>query len=357
MKIERTPFGKLANGTPVSLFTLTNANKMVVKITNYGGIVTSVVVPDKEENFEDVVLGFNALADYLKESYQKESPFFGGIIGRFGNRIAGGKFSLDGTTYTLATNDGAHHLHGGNKGFDRVLWQAEEVYGEEGAGLRLKYESADGEEGYPGRLMVTVTYMLTDNNELQITYEAETDRATIVNLTHHSYFNLSGDVKKNILDHQLMLNADKFIPVDASMIPTGDLQPVKGTPFDFTVPETIGPKMESEHEQLRYGKGFDHCYVLNGKPGGMKPAASLFEPDSRRFLEVFTREPGIQFYTGNHLTGSLRGKEGVSYVPHSGLCLETQHFPDAPNQPEFPSTVLRPGERYQTETIYKFSVK
>ena len=357
MKIEKEPFGELSDGTPVSLFTLSNANKMVVKITNYGGIVTSVVVPDNKGNFEDVVLGFNSLADYLNESYRKESPFFGGIIGRFGNRIAGGKFNLDGTPYTLATNDEPHHLHGGNKGFDTVVWQPEEVYGEEGIGLRLQYVSADGEEGYPGTLKVYVTYLLTNKNELQISYEAETDKATIVNLTNHSYFNLSGNVKKSILDHQLMLNADTFIPVDASMIPTGALQPVKDTPFDFRSPETIGPKMKSEDEQLRYGKGFDHCFVLNGKPGEVKLAASLFEPDSRRLLEVFTREPGVQFYTGNHLTGALVGKEGATYFPHSGLCLETQHFPDAPNQPKFPSAVLRPGEPYQTETTYKFSVK
>ena len=357
MKIEKEPFGELPDGTAVSLFTLTNTNKVVVKITNYGGIVTAVVVPDKEGHFEDVVLGFNTLAGYLTESYRKESPFFGGIIGRFGNRIAGGKFSLDGTSYTLPTNNGPNHLHGGNKRFDTVVWQAEEVHDEEGIGLRLRYVSADGEEGYPGTLQVQVTYMLRNTNELQITYEAETDKATIVNLTNHAYFNLSGNVKKGILDHQLMLNADEFIPVDASMIPTGVLQPVKETPFDFRDSETIGPKMRSEDEQLRRGKGFDHCFVLKGKPGEMKLAASLFEPDSRRFLEVFTREPGVQFYTGNHLTGALQGKEGATYFPHSGLCLETQHFPDAPNQPKFPSAVLRPGERYQTETIYKFSVK
>ncbi|WP_017730218.1 aldose epimerase family protein [Nafulsella turpanensis] len=356
MKIEKTPFGKLADGTPVDLFTLWNA-ELRVKIMNYGGTVVSLMAPDKEGKLKDVVLGFDSLSDYLSDAYRQESPFFGAIIGRFGNRIAGGKFSLNGNDYTLATNDGPNHLHGGEKGFDKVLWQAEEVYEEEGLGLRLSYVSEDGEEGYPGRLRVEVTYMLTNKNELQITYRAETDKATIVNLTHHSYFNLAGDAKKDILDHELMLPADTFIPVNASMIPTGELQPVGGTPFDFRTPEAIAPKMKADNKQLTYAKGFDHCFVLNGKPKELKLAASVFEPDSRRLLEVYTSEPGVQFYTGNNLTGALTGKEGRKYLPHSGLCLETQHFPDAPNQPAFPSAELWPGEQYQSRTIFKFSVK
>ncbi len=357
MKIEKQSFGKLANGVPVNLFTLCNANGLKVKITNYGGIVVSVMVPDKEGKFEDVVLGLDSLEDYLAKTYQEESVYFGAIIGRFGNRIAKGKFTLDGKEYTLATNNGPHHLHGGDRGFDKALWLAEEVYEDDGVGLSLYYVSEDGEEGYPGRLRVNVFYMLTNKNELQISYSAETDKATIVNLTNHSYFNLSGNRGKSILEHELLLNADKFVPVDSSMIPKGRLQPVEGTPFDFRAREAIGPKMKTEHEQLSYGKGFDHCFVLNGEAGGLKFAASVFEPDSSRFMEVFTTEPGIQFYTGNFLSRKIEGKGSVNYFPHAGLCLETEHFPDAPNQPSFPSVELRPGEVYQSQTVYKFSIK
>ena len=357
MKIEKTTFGRLPDGTTADLFTLRNTNKLTAKITNYGGIVVSLRVPDKGDNFEDVVLGFDSLAGYLDDIYLQESPFFGAIIGRFGNRIAGGKFNLEGAEYTLATNDRPNHLHGGEKGFDKVVWEAEEVYEEEAVGLRLHYLSQDGEEGYPGKLSVSVTYMLTNKNELQITYLAETDKTTIINLTQHSYFNLSGNVKKRILGHQLMLNADAFIPVDDSMIPTGEIKGVEGTPFDFRDPKEIGPAVHTENEQLRRGQGFDHCFVLKEKERGLRLAASVFEPDSRRYLEVFTQEPGVQFYTGNHLTGALVGKEGIKYLPHSGLCLETQHFPDAPNQPQFPSVELRPGEVYESKTVFKFSVK
>lgn len=357
MKIEKTDFGKLEDGTLVSLFTLTNAEGVEVKITNYGGIITSFRVPDKDGIMEDVVLGFDSLEGYTSDTYLKSGPYFGALIGRYGNRIAKGKFKLDGQEYDLATNNDPNHLHGGLKGFDKVVWEAEEVQNEEGVGVKLHYVSKDMEEGYPGNLTVDVVYTLTNDNELKIDYKATTDKKTIVNLTNHSYFNLTGNVKRDILNHKLMINADEFIPVDETLIPTGEIRSVSGTPFDFTSPVAVGKRIEEDNEQLKFGQGYDHCWVINGKEGEMRLAATVYDPNSRRFMEVYTTEPGIQFYSGNFLNGALTGKGGVVYEHRYGLALETEHFPDSPNQPDFPSVELNPGETYHTQTAYKFSIK
>lgn len=349
---SRREFGTLEDGRTAHLYTLTNKQGTAVKITNYGGIITSLRVADKDGNPGDIVLGFDELDGYLQEGV----PYFGALIGRFGNRIANAQFELDGDTYQLAANDGPNHLHGGEQGFDKVLWEAESFENEEGQGLRLQYLSEDGEEGYPGNLSVEVTYTLTDDNELKIAYSATTDKATVVNLTNHAYFNLAGHDHGTIVDHRLMINADEYLPVDDTLIPTGERRKVEDTPFDFTDPTLIGRRINEENEQLKRGQGYDHCWVLNGEWGKMRLAASVHEPASGRFMEVYTTEPGIQFYAGNFLDGSLSGK-GTSYPHRSGLCLETQHFPDSPNQPDFPSVKLRPGETYQTQTSYKFSVK
>lgn len=350
-KVERTDFGAMEDGTTADLYTLTNAGGTEVKITNYGGIITSLKVAGRDGELQDVVLGFDDLDGYLQDGV----PYFGAIIGRYGNRIANAQFELDGETYQLAANDGPNHLHGGEKGFDKVLWEAESFEGEDGPGLRLQYLSEDGEEGYPGNLSVEVTYTLTNDNELKIDYQATTDQATVVNLTNHAYFNLSGELGEQILDHELMINAEQFLPVNNTLIPTGELKEVEGTPFDFTEPTAIGDRINADNEQIARGQGYDHCWVL-GEKGERKLAATVYEPGSGRFMEVFTTEPGIQFYAGNFLDGSLSGK-GATYQHRSGLCLETQHFPDSPNQPEFPSVTLQPGETYQTSTTYKFSVK
>lgn len=352
MKVIKTDFGSLQDGTPVDLYTLTNENGVEVKITNYGAILTSVLVPDKQGNIEDVVLGFNSLQEYLQEGV----PYFGAIVGRYGNRIAEGAFMLDGETYNLAVNNGPNHLHGGLVGFDKVLWQAEKVETADAVGVKVHYLSKDMEEGYPGNLSVDVIYTLNNANELAIKYSATTDKKTIVNLTNHSYFNLTGNMKRDILEHKVMINADKFVPVDSTLIPTGELQQVEGTPFDFTQPKAVGKRIEAVDQQLAYGLGYDHCWVLNGEEGKMKLAASVYEPNSGRYMEVRTTEPGIQFYSGNFLDGSLSGK-GVSYDHRYGLCLETEHYPDSPNQPQFPSVVLEPGDTYQTKTVYTFAVK
>lgn len=357
MNITKTSFGELDDGTPVALYTLTNKNGVEVKITNYGGIVISLKVPDKEGNIEDVVLGFDSLAGYRSDVYLQEGPYFGALIGRYGNRIAEGRFTLDGQEYELATNNGPNHLHGGLKGFDNVVWEAEEFKNENEVGVKLHYQSQDMEEGYPGKLDVNVTYTLTDDDELNIEYMATTDKKTVVNLTNHSYFNLTGNAKRDILGHKVMINADAFVPVDETLIPTGELRSVEGTPFDFTEPVAVGQRIEADNEQLIYGKGYDHCWVLNGDAGEMKLAATVYEPNSGRFMEVFTTEPGIQFYSGNFLNGNLTGKGGVTYQQRFGLCLETEHFPDSPNQPDFPSVVLDPNETYRTKTTYKFAAK
>lgn len=336
----------------MNIYTLTNKNGVSAKITNYGGIVVSLNVPDKSGQLGDVVLGFDNLEDY-----RKAHPFFGALAGRYGNRIANGKFSLNGIEYRLAQNDGPNSLHGGLKGFDKVIWKAKPIDTPAGPTLELTYLSQDGEEGYPGNLSVKVVYTLTHDNELRIDYTATTDKDTIVNLTHHSYFNLAGAGKGDILDHELMIKADRFTPVDETLIPTGELKPVAGTSFDFTRPTKIGLRIDQEDEQLKFGRGYDHNYVLTKADGSLALAARVFEPTSGRVMEVWTTEPGIQFYSGNFLDGSNIGKGGQPYPRRSGFCLETQHFPDSPNHPNFPSTVLKSGETYRSTTIYKFSVQ
>ena len=348
--ISQEAFGQ-ADNLPVDLYTLTNANGIVVKITNYGGIVTSIITPDKNGQMADIALGFDSLAPYMAGH-----PFFGAIVGRYGNRIAKGKFTLDGKEYSLAANNMGNHLHGGMKGFDKVVWQATAFTNEEAAGLKLNYLSKDGEEGYPGNLNVTVTYRLNNDNELKIDYEATTDKATVVNLTNHSYFNLTGGTQ-DILAHELKLVSDQFLPVDETLIPTGAPQAVEGTPFDFRQSTPIGARVNAADEQIKRGLGYDHCWVLNRTTDSLELAAEVYEPGSGRTLEVLTTEPAIQFYCGNFLDGTLTGKNGVVYKHRSGLCLETEHYPDSPNQSAFPSVTLQPGEAYRTQTVYKFGVK
>ncbi|MHC4195239.1 MAG: aldose epimerase family protein [Planctomycetota bacterium] len=345
MTIAKESFGSTPDGAAVNLYTLTSAGGIEVKITNYGGIITSLKTPDRDGNLDDIVLGYDTLAEYIEDT-----PYFGALIGRYGNRIAKGKFTLDGAEYTLAKNNGENHLHGGIKGFDKVVWTAEEIKDENSVGLKLKYLSKDGEEGYPGNLNCTVVYTLTDN-DLIISYEAQTDKLTVINLTSHSYFNLAGHASGDILNHELMLNADRYTPVDATLIPTGRIAPVKGTPLDFTTPTPIGERIA--HIE---GGGYDHNFVLNSSEGSLALAARAYEPKTGRVMEISTTEPGIQFYSGNFLDGSNKGK-GATYNRHNGFCLETQHFPDSPNKPDFPSVVLRPGEKYTQLTVHEFSVK
>lgn len=349
--MERTAFGSTLQGEEVEQFTLRNKQGMEVKIITYGGRITSLRVPDKTGNFEDVVLGFDSLEQYLEEN-----PFFGALIGRYGNRIAQGKFSLDGEEYTLARNNDENHLHGGEKGFDKVIWNVEES--SEPNTLVLSYISEHMEEGYPGRLETTVTYTLNENNSLDVEYAATTDKKTIVNLTQHAYFNLSGDFSNTILDHKVQINANKFVPVNKDLIPTGELRSVAGTPFDFREPKAIGEEINAAHEQLERANGYDHTWVLNEQDSGMRFAASAVHPASGRELEVFTNEPGMQFYTGNFLDGTLPLQYGEgTYDRRSGFCFETQHYPDSPNQENFPSVVLEPGETYSSKTSFRFSVK
>ena len=341
-KITKISWGE-AGGKPVYLFTLTNSKGNQVKITNYGGAVTAWITADKSGNKSSVVIGFDSLSGYLAKP-----PYFGALIGRYGNRIGKGIFKIGATTYHLATNDGANHLHGGNKGFDKVVWDATPS-NDSTASLTLTYLSKDGEEGYPGNLKVTVIYTLTDDNELQIDYSAETDKPTVVNLTNHSYFNLTGNVSNTILNHSLQINADKYTPVDKGLIPTGELKNVKGTPFNFLQPHTIGERIAA------VPGGYDHNFVLNRKGDGLELAATVIDSLSGRKLEVFTTQPGLQFYSGNFLDGTFK-MNGKPINVHSALCLETQHFPDAPNKPQFASTILNPGEKYHTLTKYKISI-
>ena len=349
MKCEKRPFGKV-DGKTVELFTLTNAKGLVMTVTNYGGIVTSFLVPDKAGKMADIVLGHNDV-----DTYVKNNPYFGAIIGRYGNRIGKGKFTLDGKQYSLSVNNGENTLHGGAKGFDKVVWKAKEVKSAGAVGVEFNYVSKDGEEGYPGNLSATVVYWLTNNNEFKINYTATTDKATVVNLTQHNYWNLSGEGSGDILGEELILNADTYTPVDAGLIPTGEIAAVKGTPMDFTKPFAIGSRINADFEQLKFGKGYDHNWVLNkNKPGVMTHAATLFDPKSGRVMEVTTTEPAIQFYSGNFLDGTIIGKSGKPYGFRNALCLETQHYPDAPNKPGFPSTTLKPGQTYTTSTVYKF---
>jgi|TARA_R100000963_G_C4642841_1_gene106515 aldose 1-epimerase len=336
-------FGSLEGDREVHLVTLENSNGLKVKITNYGGIVTSIMTPDSEGDFDNIVLGFDSLDKYLAGT-----PYFGAIIGRYGNRIGDGAFTLNGESYQLDINDGDNHLHGGEIGFDKVLWTIEEVTENS---LELSYLSEDGESGYPGNLQVNVVYTLTPENELRMDYTATTDKATPVNLTNHSYFNLSGNPETQILDHELTINANQYTLVDNELIPTGEIAAVEGTPFDFTQPFEIGARIDEVEG------GYDHNYVINDADGTMKSVAILFDPQTGRELEVLTEEPGIQFYSGNFLDGTLTGPDGSSFIQHSALCLETQHFPNSPNEDNFPSTILQPGDTYQTSTIYKFSVR
>ncbi len=337
-----------ADGTSETL-TLSNASGMKVTVTPIGGHVMSIMVPDKNGNLTDVVLGYDSAKEYTGGR-----GFYGSTVGRYGNRIAKGKFSIDGTEYQLSVNNGVNTLHGGPGGFHNVKWNAKEVTTYEGKGIELTYLSKDGEEGYPGNLNVKVVFSLTDSNELKIQYEATTDKPTVVNLTNHSYFNLSGEGNGDILDHEISINADKFLPVDSGLIPTGELRPVKGTPFDFLEPHTIGERINADEEQVKIGLGYDHCFALNKKaPDELSLAAKVSDPASGRRMEVWTTEPGVQFYTGNFLTGTP-GKGGKPYNHRYALCLETQHFPDSPNQPSFPSTLLKPGETFKSTTIYKF---
>ncbi|MBI1881194.1 MAG: galactose mutarotase [Chloroflexi bacterium] len=352
--LVKASYGTTADGVAVDEYTLTNANGMEVKISTYGGIISSVKVPDRNGNLADVALGFDNLKDY-----ETKNPYFGCITGRYANRIAKGKFSIEGEEYTLATNNGPNSLHGGLKGFDKVVWTAKEAQSTDGVGLELTYTSPDGEEGYPGNLDVKVVYTLTDENEIRMDYTATTDKPTVVNLTNHSYWNLAGEGAGDIYGHILMLNAGQYTPVDDTLIPTGELEAVDGTPFDFRTPKAIGPGQRSNHPQIVIGRGYDHNWVLN-RPSpddtSLIMAARLYEPNSGRVFEVWTTEPGIQFYAGNFLDGTLYGPSGHSYRQSDALALETQHYPDSPNQPNFPSTLLAPGDTYETTTVYKFLV-
>jgi aldose 1-epimerase len=345
--ITKQSFGKTADGQNVDLYTLRNVHGVEAKITNYGGIVTSLKVPDRRGKFDDVVLGFNDL-----DSYLKGHPYFGAIIGRYGNRIAKGRFTLNGVEYKLAVNNGENTLHGGIKGFDKVVWTAQDSKTRLGPSIALTYLSKDGEEGYPGNLNVKVVYTLTNNNELRIDYTATTDNDTVTNLTHHSYFNLAGEGNGDILNHQVLINATRFLPTDAGSIPTGELRSVTGTAFDFRKMMTIGARINQDEEQLKLGNGYDHNWIINGR--GMRLAAQAYEPTSGRRMQVWTTEPGLQFYTGNFLDGTLTGKSGKVYPRRSGFCFETQHYPDSPNHPAFPTTTLKKGATYRSTTIYKF---
>ncbi len=347
------PFGTTADGAEVSLYTLKNRAGMEATITNYGGIVVSLRVPDRMGKFDDVVLGYESLTGYLKET-----PYFGALIGRYGNRIARGKFTLNGKGYSLATNNGKNHLHGGLKGFDKVVWTAEQTETPAGPSLVLTYLSKDGEEGYPGNLRVRAVYTVTEANELAVEFSATTDKPTVVNLTHHSYFNLAGAASPTtILNHTIMIDADRFTPIDSGLIPTGELREVTGTPMDFRTPTPIGARIDVADEQLRFGLGYDHNWVLNKRDQGMRLAARVEESTTGRILEVLTSEPGIQFYSGNFLDGTLVGKGGKAYVYRYGFCLEPQHFPDSPNKPDFPTVVLNPGQTYGHKILYRFLVR
>ncbi len=346
MSITKESWGETKAGEAVDLYTLENANGVRAKIATYGGIVTELYMPDKDGNMADVVCGHKTLAEY-----EAGHPYFGSLIGRYGNRIGKGKFTLEGKEYTLAANNGENHLHGGDVGFDKKVWKAEAVESDNSVGVKLTYVSVDGEEGYPGRLTSTVVYELTRDNELKIDYKATTDEATVLNLTHHGYFNLGGHDSGDILDHVMTIAADRYTPVDEGLIPTGEIAPVAGTVMDFTKPTAIGARIKDVA-----GGGYDHNYVLNNQDGSMALAARVSESETGRVMEVYTTEPGMQFYTGNFLDGSNKGK-GAVYNKHAAFCLETQHYPDSPNRPEFPPVVLRPGETYTHTTVYRFSVE
>ena len=350
LKIDKIQFGETMDGTGVDQFILSNNNGMEVRIITYGGIITSWTAPDKNGDYKDIVLGYNTLAEY-----EAETPYFGALIGRYGNRIAKGKFSLGNQEYTLAVNNGVNHLHGGLKGFDKVVWDAKTIVSDSTVSLELSYLSKDMEEGYPGNLETKVTYTLNNKDELSVNYEATTDKPTIVNLTQHSYFNLTADFNQDILGHELVINADSFLPVDNTLIPTGEFRDVTGTPFDFKTSKAIGIHIDNENIQLKNGLGYDHCWVLNDQNTGVRFVASAYEPVSGRLLEVFSDEPGIQFYSGNFLDGTLPSKNKGMYQHRTGFCLETQHYPDSPNQKNFPSVRLNPGEKYNSKTVFRLS--
>jgi len=349
-KINKRDFGSLPSGEAIHLYTLRNASGLEVAITNYGGRIVSIQTPDREGKLADIVLGFDDLAGYTGKN-----PYFGAIVGRYANRIANAEFRLDGVRYKLSRNNGSSSLHGGAVGFDRKVWDAKEISSSGGPALELTYRSQDGEEGYPGTLNVTVVYSLSDDNQLRIDFEGTTDRSTVLNLTNHSYFNLSGNAGSRIEDHVATIHAAEFTPVSQDVVPTGELRSVADTPFDFRKPTPIGARINAADQQLQYGEGYDHNFVLN-RTGGTALAAHVIHPGSGRVLEVLTTQPGVQFYTGNHLDGNVKGKGGAVYGPRSAFCLETQHFPNSPNQPNFPTTELKPGERYHETTIFKFSV-
>ncbi|HET7620071.1 MAG TPA: aldose epimerase family protein [Vicinamibacterales bacterium] len=342
------------DGTPIEVFTLRSGHGVELRAMTYGGVILSLQTPDRAGRAGDIVLGFDSPAGYLGTP---PPPYFGAIIGRYGNRIANGRFTLDGRAYTLATNDGPNHLHGGNRGFDKVLWKGASFERADAAGVTFSRTSPDGEEGYPGNLAVQVTYTLTPANELTVEYHATTDKATPVNLTQHSYFNLAGEGSGDILRHELMIAADRYTPVGSTLIPTGELAPVEGTPFDFRKPTAIGARINDANPQLKNGKGYDHNWVLNRSGEGLALAARVFEPSSGRTLEIRTTEPGLQFYSGNFLDGTIKGKHGHVYQHRSGFCLETQHFPDSPNHATFPSTILKPGETYRSKTVFAFGTR
>jgi aldose 1-epimerase len=349
LAVTASAFGTMPDGTRVDAFTLKNGHGVEVRIITYGAAIASIKVPDRAGRFDDIVTGFDNLDGYLSRS-----RFFGAIAGRYANRIANARFTLDGKTYELAANNGKNHLHGGRRGFDKVVWKAAPFERDGNSGVALTYVSPDGDEGYPGRLTATVTYTLTASDELTIDYEATTDKATPVNLTNHSYFNLAGDGRGDILQHRLTISADRYTPVDETLIPTGELAPVSGTPFDFRQPTAIGARIDADAEQIRRGKGYDHNFVLNGS--GLRKVARLVDPSSGRSLDVATTKPGLQFYSGNNLDGAA-GKNGHTYGRRTSLCLETQHFPDSPNHSTFPSTILRPGERFRSKTVFTFGVE
>jgi len=349
-EIHRQPFGQTKDGIAVDLYTLKNNNGVEVGICNYGGLIIFLKVPDRNGQLGDVVLGYDNLGDYIKDS-----PYFGAMIGRYGNRIAKGKFTLDGKEYTLAVNNGPNALHGGLKGFDKVVWEPRILASFEGPALELRYTSPDGEEGYPGSLAVTAIYTLKNDNSLTLEFTAVTDKDTIVNLTAHSYFNLA--CKGDILNHVVMIPADLFTPVDSTLIPTGELRPVEGTPFDFRTPTAIGARINEDNQQLKFGNGYDHNWIINKPPGKLGLMARVSEPTSGRVMEVWSTEPGLQFYSGNFLDGKNIGKGGWVYKFRNGFCMEPQHFPDSPNKPNFPSVVLKPDQVYQNTIIYKFSVQ
>lgn len=346
------PFGTMPDGTAVELITLTNANGIEVRAISYGGIIISLRTPDRNGQLDDIVLGYDSLGGYVTDN----SPYMGAIIGRYGNRIAGGRFELDGQMHTLATNDGPNHLHGGVRGFDKVVWNVEPSQDASGASAIFTRVSPAGEEGYPGTLSARVVYTLSDDNALTVEYRATTDAPTHVNLTQHSYFNLAGQGARDILAHQLQIDADRYTPVDETLIPTGELADVTGTPFDFRTPTAMGARIDADDMQIARGRGYDHNYVLRRTGEGLQRAARVVDPSSGRMLEIDTTEPGIQFYSGNFLDGSITGKAGRAYQHRYGFCLETQHYPDSPNQPAFPSTILRPGEEYATTTVFRFGV-